>query len=321
MKYFPTSIALISLASLVCGCACPMRQSQGPFEKNKESLLRHEAPEKSFPLLCLDTAEERCELVCEGSYKVYDIQKDSKITPIIGPVCPCIAVVFTDWKKLVVFHKHYTNSVSNMLEIIQKNLDCSSPELLSGAIYTVRDDLVWEYKSLDWRLHGGRMPGEEVERIRFALCNSLHLKQPQVKTLICLGNKVLPDSDENYYNVFSRFQYWRTKRVLKTDLLDSLFCAATSLSDVECYKYLTLNFSDLAIERNESKCVIHKALKLFVVCEKIHKEIIGNFLSREPSLLEVFYLKNFKKKPGQYIEDCGEKSYDTQPFYPLDWTF
>ena len=83
-------------------------------------------------------------MIHQGGYKVYDVERDWCEVAVIGPVRPCIAVAVTDGQKVVVFHKHSTNSLEHMGSIIAKHLDLSDSSNLYGRIFTTRDDVEWQ---------------------------------------------------------------------------------------------------------------------------------------------------------------------------------
>ena len=113
----------------------------------------------------------RYDLIVEGGYKVYDLAKSKvhlsrrPVVAIIGPLDPCIGIAITDGKKLLLFHKHVLNSVTNMLEIIQKNLDLSCPEHLLARIFATADVIA----------DTGELPANDVARIKAALADLLKI--------------------------------------------------------------------------------------------------------------------------------------------------
>jgi hypothetical protein len=107
----------------------------------------------------------RYDLIVEGGYKIYDLAKKEDLIAIIGPLDPCIGIAVTDGKKLLLFHKHVLNSVSNMLEIIKNNLDLSCPENLVARIFTTADAIA----------DTGELPTNDVASIKNALSELLRV--------------------------------------------------------------------------------------------------------------------------------------------------
>lgn len=110
-------------------------------------------------------ANDHLTLIHQGGYKVYDIQKDVNEVAIVGTLMPCIAITATDGKKFIAFHKHWTNSLTSLKEIIEAKLDLSDKNNVFARIYTTRNDLNW--KEYNWGpTHNNCTPLEEVKRIK-----------------------------------------------------------------------------------------------------------------------------------------------------------
>lgn len=83
-------------------------------------------------------------LIHQGGYKVYDLQQSQQDIAVIGPLRPCIGIAVTDGVKLVTFHKHATNSLDSMKEILEANLNLGDKSAWHARIFTAKDDLEWQ---------------------------------------------------------------------------------------------------------------------------------------------------------------------------------
>lgn len=107
-------------------------------------------------------------LIHQGGYKVYEIKKCINDVAIVGPLRPCICIAVTDGITLLTFHKHSTNSLESMEEIIRENLNIENVNSFHARIYTTRDDLEWT-KSKRPLMHGGKTHLESVKHIKDSL--------------------------------------------------------------------------------------------------------------------------------------------------------
>lgn len=107
-------------------------------------------------------------MIHQGGYKVYDVANDSCEVAVMGPLRPCIAVAVTDGQKVVVFHKHSSNSLDHMSAIIEQYLDLSDSSNLYGRIFTTRDDVEWQ-QTVRGIMHANKTHTEAVVDIKNAL--------------------------------------------------------------------------------------------------------------------------------------------------------
>ncbi len=108
---------------------------------------------------------DRLTLIHQGGYKVYNIANSENGVAVIGTLRPCIGIVVTDGVNLITFHKHSTNSLDSMEEVIKTNLNTVNIENLHARIYTTRDDLEWT-KNKRQQMHGKKTHLEEVKEIK-----------------------------------------------------------------------------------------------------------------------------------------------------------
>jgi hypothetical protein len=116
-------------------------------------------------------------LIHQGGYKVYEIQQSQQEVVVIGPLRPCIAVVLTDGAKLVTFHKHSTNSLESMKEILKANLS-SNKTSWSARIFTAKDDWEWNHNRRSL-MHGGKSHTGAVKDIKDYL-TEMGVKREQI---------------------------------------------------------------------------------------------------------------------------------------------
>jgi hypothetical protein len=113
---------------------------------------------------------DRFTLIHQGGYKVYDLKENANDVAVIGTLRPCIGIAVTDCKNLVTFHKHSTNSLESMKNVMMENLDMEDRDNLYARIYTTGDDFEWNQTHRQLA-HGGHSHIEEVKRIKESLEN------------------------------------------------------------------------------------------------------------------------------------------------------
>ncbi len=127
--------------------------------------------------------DDQLTLIHQGGYKVYNIQKDGNKVAVIGTLKPCIAIAATDGKSLIVFHKHWTNSLESLKKSIKEHIDLSNKYNVYARIYTTRDDINW--KLFNWGLtHNNCTPEQEVKRIRGFLIDEIGISEYNILTKV-----------------------------------------------------------------------------------------------------------------------------------------
>ncbi|MGL4371332.1 MAG: hypothetical protein ACRCTK_01575 [Alphaproteobacteria bacterium] len=132
---------------------------------------------------------ENLTLIHQGGYKVYDIQQSQREIAVIGPLNPCIGIAVTDGVKLVTFHKHSTNSLESMKEILKTNLDSKKKNDWVARIFTTQDDLEW-IQNKRRTMHAGRTHAGAVKHIGETLEN-MGVKKKKIQDTLY---KLRPDA-------------------------------------------------------------------------------------------------------------------------------
>lgn len=104
----------------------------------------------------------------QGGYTVDNIENNPRGVKVIGTLMPCIGIAATDGKTLVTAHKHSSNSLKSLANILKENLNLTEPKNLYARIYTTQDDVAWLQNSRT-EMHGGKTHREAVVEIRDCL--------------------------------------------------------------------------------------------------------------------------------------------------------
>jgi len=90
--------------------------------------------------------DDKLSIIYQGGYKVYDTEVNKNDIPVIGMLHPCIGVVVTDGLKVIAFHKHFSNSLNSLIDIIKKHINLEDPNKVWARLYTVKNDKLWSEK-------------------------------------------------------------------------------------------------------------------------------------------------------------------------------
>jgi len=308
----------------------------------------------TLPFKCFQQQpDDNFTLIHEQFYKVYDINDSEHEVAVIGPLRPCIAIVVTDGKRVVVFHKHSSNALDadlqgSLQQILLKNLDLNpNNEFLRAGIYTTKDDVRWEEMERS-EMHNGKTHYEAIEDVRVALeaigipydhivVKQWNLRRPP-------GNEFLYEFSylDNYGNIME----YAAIRII--DLYDKhnnikFFSIDPFAEDIFSFKKIKTTFADFygndrfsAICKLTERQIKDKNLKvdklIAELARKCRKGIINEHTLLDYASIKEHLGDNYK---GVYQRKVREQSsclydivsptpksqkYNTNPFYLLDIT-
>jgi hypothetical protein len=240
--------------------------------------------------------------VSQGGYTVIDLARDQNKIVVAGPACPCLIIVLYDAekKKLLVFHKHYTNSIEHIGVIIQENFWNSKPQALYARVFSVLDADHWKEENLS-RLHGGLTHQEEMDRV----CNFLHEKiavprEHIVQDLYTLHPFEIVNPEVGDYQDMAVYVAVKGSQVLSGRVgREQIRLFSVSPYLIDCLNL----FGNLWPQ---------------VLCTLNREKLQGQYWELMAKRLTGLYLKNFHQCVAQYICSCGSKYYDAMPFYSID---
>jgi hypothetical protein len=244
-------------------------------------------------------------LVHQGGYKVYDLQKsDPKAVAIMGPLDPCIGIVCTDGKKMILFHKHYTNSLKSILEILKKEF--AKPAELLIRMFTVYDAI--DDKNDEFgRVHMCKTPEDELAHITKTLTTALKVSSKNVLV------KIFPCCEIR--NGVLSYRY-------SEDFLGRYACAgcyvAVELANLfeKQQDGVTIRlFSVDPYEANLYNMPLAQETRDMLSPRKRFEKLEVYTEARMDRQLDDFFIKHFHMNIDDYTE---EYSFDTQPLYPVD---
>ncbi|MGL5720529.1 MAG: hypothetical protein ACRCYP_07055 [Alphaproteobacteria bacterium] len=280
---------------------------------------------------------ENLTLIHQGSYKVYPIQESQQEIAVIGPLNPCIGIAVTDGVKLVTFHKHSTNSLESMKEILKTNLDSKKKNDWVARIFTAQDDLKWTQNKRRL-MHGGKTHTGAVNHIREIL-EHMGVKKKKIQDTLY---KLRPDASSPLYyqdGELGRYELAEVCVAVKlSDLVEitgqlKFFSMDPFAEDIFDYKGTCITQEEMfraptSLERQQTPAADFKIL---------YDEIPSLALKREGRLDGYVYqnginqrrmdqdeeehcLRHFGRLPQQAIDQqkgVGNNGYNTLRFYPL----
>ena len=128
--------------------------------------------------------EERQQIVWvpESFYTV--INPGSHIFALVGPLCPCLLIALKNKTtgQIIIFHKSFANSIDNLIEIAQREINFSNPADIVGFIFT--NNLTNPEEAQEFTtLRNGMSQQEEVAYVKNRLIDSLHIEDTMQITI------------------------------------------------------------------------------------------------------------------------------------------
>ncbi|MGL4426574.1 MAG: hypothetical protein ACRCUQ_02305 [Alphaproteobacteria bacterium] len=280
---------------------------------------------------------ENLTLIHQGSYKVYPIQESQQEIAVIGPLNPCIGIAVTDGVKLVTFHKHSTNSLESMKEILKANLDSKKKNDWVARIFTTQDDLEWTQNKRGL-MHAGRTHAGAVKHIGETLEN-MGVKKKKIQDTLY---KLRPDaSSPLHYPDFQLGRYDIAEACVAVKLSDlvettghlKFFSMDPFAEDIFDYKGTCITQEEMfraptSLERQQTPAADFKILYDDIPSLALKREgrldgyryqdgVNQRRMDQEEKEL---YLRHFGGEPQQVINQqkgVGNHGYNTLKFYPL----
>ena len=293
-------------------------------------------------------------LIHELFYKIYDIKDSEHEVVVLGPLRPCIAIVVTDGKRLVAFHKHSSNALDvdlqgSLQQTLQKNLDLNpNNEFLRARIYTTKDVVRWVEMERS-ELHKGKTLDEAIEDVRVAL-EAVGI--PSDHIMVDQWNLRVPPKNEYLYEHSYLGNYGNAMEFVAIRIIDlydkhnniKFFSIDPYNEDIFGFKKVKTTFPDFygkdrfsAICKLTERQIKDKDLKvdksIAELARKCREGVINKYdmldyasIKEHLGILGIDYIGVYQRKVREQY-DCLSKNesphsqeYNTRPFYLMDAT-
>jgi len=108
---------------------------------------------------------------------------------VVGPCQPCLLIVLKNEVngRVIVFHKHFSNSINSLIEIAKQELEIAAPGKITGTIFTNTRPYYATKKHRTssgfktWKdRHEGRTQKEELKFVKKRICTAFHIDNNQI---------------------------------------------------------------------------------------------------------------------------------------------